>query len=55
MNLRGEKYTFDPDLDMNFYTRDLRNGVENPARDRYFCVPIDNLSYFYVADTYHTN
>lgn len=55
VNLRGGKYTFDPDLDMNFYTRDLRNGVENPARDRYFCVPIDNLSYFYVAETYHTN
>ncbi len=55
VNLSGGKYTFDPDLDMNFYTRDLRNGVENPARDRYFCVPIDNLSYFYVAETYHTN
>ncbi len=55
VNLRGQQYTFDPDLDMNFYTRDIGNGVENPAKDRYFCVPIEDLSYFYVADTYYTN
>lgn len=55
VNLGGKQYTFDPDLDMNFYTRDLNNGVENPAKDRYFCVPVEDLSYFYVAETYHTN
>lgn len=51
----GRQYTFDPDLDMNFYTRDLGDGVENPAKDRFFCAPIDTYAYFYSATTYHTN
>lgn len=55
VNLGGEQYTFDPDLDMNYYTRDLKNGEENPAKDRFFCVRVDKMSYFYTAETYHTN
>ncbi len=51
----GKQYTFDPDLDMNFYTRELGQGVENPAKDRYFCAPIETYAYFYQAETYHTN
>lgn len=55
VNLGGEQYIFDPDLDMNYYTRDKGNGVENPAKDRFFCVRADKMSYFYKAETYHTN
>lgn len=55
VNLAGEQYIFDPDLDMNYYTRDKGNGVENPAKDRFFCVRTDKMSYFYKPVTYHTN
>lgn len=55
VNLGGEQYIFDPDLDMNYYTRDKGNGIENPAKDRFFCVRTDKMSYFYKPVTYHTN
>lgn len=55
VTIDGINYTFDPDLDMNYYTRDISNGIENPAKDRFFCVPVEKMSYFYKAETYHTN
>ena len=57
VNLRGKQYTFDPDLDMNFYTRDKNNGVaeEENSKERFFCIPVEDMSYFYKAETYHTN
>lgn len=51
----GQQYTFDPDLDMNFYTRELGEGAEAPAKDRFFCAPIATYEYFYTPETYHTN
>lgn len=51
----GLNYTFDPDLDMNFYTRELGEGAEDPAKDRFFCAPIETYAYFYSPVTYHTN
>jgi len=55
--LNGEQYTFDPDLDMNYYTREKANGVaeEDNSKERFFCAPIDTYSYFYIPETYHTN
>ena len=50
VNLAGQRYTFDPDLDMNFYTRDVNNGVEGAAKDRFFCAPVSQYSYFYTPD-----
>lgn len=50
VNLGGNKYTFDPDLDMNYYTRG-----DNPSKDIWFCIPIETMAYFYKAETYHTN
>ncbi|MCM1307274.1 MAG: transglutaminase-like domain-containing protein [Butyrivibrio sp.] len=51
----GQQYTFDPDLDMNFYTRELGEGAEAPAKDRFFCAPIATYEYFYTPTLYHTN
>ncbi len=50
VNLGGQKYTFDPDLDMNYHARG-----ENETKDMWFCRTIDSVSYFYQAETYHTN
>ncbi len=55
VNMNGTQYIFDPDLDMNYYTRELGQGVENPPKDRFFCVQMDKMSYFYTIETYHTN
>lgn len=55
VTIDGTNYIFDPDLDMNYYKRDVNNGIENPAKDRFFCVPTEKMSYFYKAETYHTN
>ena len=55
VTIDGKNYIFDPDLDMNYYKRDVNNGIENPAKDRFFCVPTEKMSYFYKAETYHTN
>lgn len=55
VNMNGNQYIFDPDLDMNYYTREVNQGVENPAKDRFFCVQMDKMSYFYTIETYHTN
>ena len=54
-NIDGDKYIFDPDIDMNFYTRAVQNGQANPRKDQYFCVRMDTVSYFYKAEKYHTN
>ena len=55
VNMNGGQYIFDPDLDMNYYTRELGEGVESPSKDRFFCVPMEKMSYFYTIETYHTN
>ena len=55
VNMNGNQYIFDPDLDMNYYTREKNQGVENPPKDRFFCVQMDKMSYFYTIETYHTN
>ena len=54
-NIDGDKYIFDPDIDMNFYTRAVKNGDKNPKKDQYFCVRMDTVSYFYKPEKYHTN
>ena len=54
-NIDGDKYIFDPDIDMNFYTRAVQNGQANPKKDQYFCVRMDTVSYFYKPEKYHTN
>jgi transglutaminase-like putative cysteine protease len=55
VTIDGVNYIFDPDLDMNYYKRDINNGVENPPKDRFFCVPSEKISYFYRPVTYYTN
>lgn len=44
----GQKYTFDPDLDMNYYTRG-----ENESKSRWFGQKWESVSYFYRPETYH--
>lgn len=55
VTIDGVNYIFDPDLDMNYYTREVKDGVENPVKDRFFCVQADKMSYFYQPETYYTN
>lgn len=55
VTIDGVNYIFDPDLDMNYYTREVRDGVENPVKDRFFCVKADKMTYFYQPETYYTN
>ncbi len=50
VNLAGQQYTFDPDLDMNYFKRG-----DCDTKDWWFCRPISDVSYFYKAETYHTN
>lgn len=48
VNLNGTRYSFDPDLDMNFYKRG-----ENEEKSIWFGRRLDDLGYFYKAETYH--
>ena len=48
VNLGGEPYTFDPDLDMNFHSRG-----ENDTKDLWFGRKLADVSYFYRAVTNH--
>lgn len=48
VNLNGDRYSFDPDLDMNFYKRG-----ENEEKSIWFGRRLDDLGYFYKAETYH--
>lgn len=46
--LNGKKYTFDPDLDMNFFNRG-----ENDSKSQWFGRPIDEVSGFYLPEKEH--
>lgn len=48
VNLGGKPYTFDPDLDMNFFNRG-----ENPDKNIWFCIPKENVDYFYKEPVEH--
>ncbi len=48
VNLAGDQYTFDPDLDMNFYTRG-----DSETKDVWFGRKYEEVKYFYQAVTYH--
>lgn len=50
VTLEGQKYTFDPDLDMNYFTRG-----ENESKSRWFGQKWESVSYFYRPETYHNN
>ena len=53
VNLGGTAYTFDPDVDMNYYWRYQKEGKE--VMDTLFCKNMDSMSYFYTIEKYHEN
>lgn len=53
VNLDGVAYTFDPDVDMNYYYRNIDSGEE--VTDTLFCKKMDEMGYFYTIEKYHTN
>ena len=55
VNLDGTAYTFDPDVDMNYYWRDLKNGGTGEKTDTLFCRKMDDMGYFYTIEKYHEN
>lgn len=55
INLAGEPYTFDPDVDMNYYWRDKNAGVLEPRTDVLFCKPMDEMNFFYTPEKFHEN
>ncbi len=55
VNLGGTAYTFDPDVDMNYYWRNLKEGGTDEKTDTLFCRKMDDMSYFYTIEKYHTN
>lgn len=55
VNLGGKKYTFDPDLDQNYYNRELSQGVKDPLKDRWFCRLLDDVANNYKNSKEHTN
>lgn len=52
-NLDGKPYTFDPDVDSNYYWRDLKEGKEEPRTDVLFCQPMDEMNFFYTPEKFH--
>lgn len=48
VNLGGIKYSFDPDLDMNWFTRG-----DSETKDVWFGRKLDELGYFYQAENYY--
>lgn len=55
VTLAGHDYTFDTDLDMNYYYRALNNGNAEPPVTTWFCVPVEAYTSFYIAEDYHIN
>lgn len=53
VNLGGVAYTFDPDIDMNYYWRNIDSGEE--VTDTLFCRKMDTMTSFYTIEKYHTN
>lgn len=51
VNLDGVAYTFDPDVDMNYYWRYLKEGKE--VMSTLFCRRMDTMGYFYTIEKYH--
>lgn len=50
-NFEGINFTFDPDVEMNQYQRDVANG-KDPKMEMYFCRK-DLNGWFYVTETIH--
>lgn len=55
VNLGGEAYTFDPDVDMNYYWRGVKEGSTEEKTDTLFCRRMEDMSYFYTIEKYHEN
>lgn len=55
VNLGGTAYTFDPDVDMNYYWRNLKEGGTDEKTDTLFCRRMDDMGYFYTIEKYHEN
>lgn len=55
VTLAGRDYTFDTDLDMNYYYRALNNGSAEPPVTTWFCAPVEAFTSFYLPEDYHTN
>ncbi len=55
VNLGGEAYTFDPDVDMNYYWRGVKEGSIEEKTDTLFCRRMEDMSYFYTIEKYHEN
>lgn len=55
VNLGGNPYTFDPDVDMNYYWRGVKEGSIEEKTDTLFCRRMEDMSYFYTIEKYHEN
>lgn len=55
VNLDGTAYTFDPDVDMNYYWRGVKEGSTEEKTDTLFCRRMEDMGYFYTIEKYHEN
>ncbi len=55
VNLGGTAYTFDPDVDMNYYWRGVNEGSTEEKTDTLFCRRMEDMGYFYTIEKYHEN
>ena len=55
VNLGGVAYTFDPDVDSNYFWRKYPNGDGEDTFDTLFCKRMEDMSYFYITEKYHDN
>lgn len=55
VNLGGVAYTFDPDVDSNYYWRGVTEGSTEENTDTLFCKRMEDMSYFYITEKYHDN
>ena len=55
VNLGGTAYTFDPDVDSNYFWRKYPDGNGNDTFDTLFCRKMEDMSYFYIVEEYHDN
>lgn len=55
VNLGGTAYTFDPDVDSNYYWRGVKEGSTEEKTDTLFCKKMDDMDYFYITEKYHDN
>ena len=55
VNLDGTAYTFDPDVDMNYYWRGVKEGSTEEKTDTLFCRRMEDMGYFYTIEEYHEN